>query len=248
MTVLTDSMHSLSSSPEWFVTDGREVVGPVPTQKLVRGVAQGIVRDDCSIWQKRWSGWRPLGAVREVATLRAAQAERGAGWVPPPAWSPKVFERARLSRAITGFSRACDSGEVAVMALSAAAAATGATVGLVHRPRKLLGGLETRGAIGMPAWPLLGRKIDGTDPAMIAARMGARLIRMPLRTGAGRATAGRLSSVRSPLRGVVLAPIYANQRLAAVLELGHLHHAFRESDLAVLRDVAKAASLAMARR
>ena len=236
------------SSPEWFVTDGREVVGPLPTQKLLRGVAQGIVRDEHSIWQQAWSGWRPLSAVREVGTLRAVQQERGAGWIPSPAWSPKVAEGAKLSRALFGFSRALDVGEVAVLALQAAALATGASVGLVHRPRKLMGGLEARGAYGASAWSLLGTKISATDPAMVAARYGARLIRLPARTRVGQASLGRLSGVRAPLRGVVLAPIYAQNRLAAILELGHATHAFRHADLQVIRDVTRAASAQIASR
>lgn len=235
------------SSVEWFVTDGREVVGPLPTQKLVRGYAQGIVRADCSVWQAKWAGWRPVSAVREIASYRAASDERGAAWVPPPAWSPRVFERARLSRALAGVRRGQDAGEISVLALQAAALATGATVGLVHRPRRLVGGLEARGAVGMPAWPLLGRRIDATDPAIVAARMGARILRLPLRTSAGRATSSRLSG-RAPLRGVVLAPIYAHKRLAAIVELGHAQHEFRESDLEILREVTRVASMELGRR
>lgn len=240
--------RSSGSSPEWFVTDGREVVGPIPTQKLLRGVAQGIVRDEHSVWHDAWSGWRPLSAVREVGTLRSVQEERGTSWVPSPAWSPKVAEGARLSRALFGLSKASDVGEVALLALQAAAAATGACVGLVHRPRKLLGGLEARGAFGAAAWSQLGTKTSTTDPAMVAARFGTKLIRLPARTRAGQASLGRLSGVRAPLRGVVLAPIYAQNRLAAILELGHATHPFRQADLEVMRDVTRAASAQIAAR
>jgi hypothetical protein len=235
------------SGIEWFVTDGRETVGPIPTQKLLRGYAQGIVTERCSVWQKEWSEWRSISAVREIATLRSARSERGEGWVPPPAWSPRVFERARISRSLSTLKRGSDVGEVLVLALAAAAGATGATAGLAHRPRKLLGGLEARGAVGAGAWSLLGQKIDATDPAIVAARLGAKILRLPLRSSAGRATSSRLAS-RAPLRGVVLAPIYAHQRLAAVLELGHADHAFRESDLDVIRGVVSAAGAEMSRR
>jgi GAF domain-containing protein len=206
---------SSGEPPAWFVTNGSDVVGPVPTQRLLRGVAQGIVRDEYSVWQKAWSFWRPLSAVR----------------------------------AIGGFSRAVDAGEVTVLALQAAAAATGASIGLVHRTRKVLGGLEARGAFGMSAWSLLGTQISSTDPAMVAARFGPRLIRLPAKTRVGRASLSRLGeNGQAPLRGIVLAPIYANNRLAAILELGHARHAFRQSDLEVLRQVTRAASAQMGSR
>src|SRR6185295_3348046 len=55
--------------PLWYVTNGEVTVGPVVTNLLKRGVAEGAIPEACSV--RRTDGpWRSLDTVREVAALQ----------------------------------------------------------------------------------------------------------------------------------------------------------------------------------
>jgi hypothetical protein len=228
---------------EWYVSDGARVVGPVATQKLLVHAARGAIDPSHVVCERTWGFWKPLREVREFRAMKEAQAARGGAWIPPPAWSPRHAERVRIARALSPLDVASDRDEVLHLALTAAAKSTGATVGLVHKPRGVAGPLDTRAAIGEAIHNRLGERVASIDPAMFAARsLGPIVIPVPETSRAGIASTLRLSRGYAPLRGVALFPIYANRQLAAIVELGKEHHGFRAADIQTLKSVANFAA------
>src|SRR6187551_1961340 len=59
--------------PNWYVTNGNAVVGPVNTNLLLRGIDVGRVARDCYVAQYSWSNWREQNQIREIRSLRRWQ-------------------------------------------------------------------------------------------------------------------------------------------------------------------------------
>jgi len=232
---------------DWYVTNGERWVGPVDTRVLLRGVATGDVSRECMVWRRAWSGWRPLSRVRELHVLERTRASRGAQWTPTERWSPAPNHAAQLAKAGTLIASATDEREVVTLALSALVTEMRATGGLAHRPKGTLGPLVTSVARGAALTARLGDEVRPDDSAIRAARFGATIIDKPAHSRRGVATLERTEALPESVRGVALAPIYANARLIAVLEVAKTDHAFRANDGALLRAVMRAAAAKITR-
>jgi GAF domain-containing protein len=204
----------------WYVSNGEAVVGPVSLELLLRGVAHGRVPPDCMVRARTWGDWRALASLREISR--------------PPSTTHVDVD--------TPLEPALDSAEVVLFALWTAVRATHAAVGLGHRAGAPLGPLTTRYCHGASLDARLGDSIPANDAALRAARMGCTVVRRPLGNAAGAAACRRLDGAGKPLRGVAWLPIHHRGRLFALLELGRTDHAFRQSDVDVLRALGRAAS------
>jgi hypothetical protein len=221
-------MERLSRSPRhendaWYVTNGSLVVGPVGTDLLLRGVLSRRVPDDCMVKQPAWTEWRGLRQIREVARLR-----RSAQWERDTANVPAAARELLRSPA--------DLGEGLLVALEAAAALTGAEVGLAHRLRALW--FVTSAARGSALLGELGQVVRACDPALEAARAGYVLGGAPGGGVAERAIACRLGI--EPGGGVLMAPLLQGGQLLAMVELGRRDHPFRQEDGEKLESVLQA--------
>jgi hypothetical protein len=204
----------------WYVTNGHQVVGPVGTDLLLRGVLARRVTDDCMVKQPAWTSWRGLRQIREIARL-----ERPAEWDREAAAVPRAARELLRSPA--------DLGEGLLVALEVAASATGAEVGLAHRRRALW--FVTSVARGSAVLGELGQVVRSCDPALEAARAGYVVGGAPGGGAAERAIACRLGVESGG--GVLMAPFLQGGRLLAVIELGRCDHAFRREDSEKLEDL-----------
>jgi GAF domain-containing protein len=75
----------------------------------------------------------------------------------------------------------------------------------------------------------LGEVLPGTDPSYLLALRGKGLCGSPYHGLTERLVAERLQH-DAPLQSVAMAPIIANGRLVALLELGRTGHVFRVDD------------------
>ncbi len=233
------------AGPEWYVTNGERVVGPIATGALVHGIATGVVGESCLAWHSGFPGWRPLDTVREVRALVGARAARGEDWVPSETWKPGGGPQAAVSRASLWMDDASDEDEVVTLALQAMVLETRATVGYAHRPLKPLGSLETRAVFGEGGFEQLGGEVVADDAAIRVARRGVALFDVAAKaTHLSRTMGSRLSD--TTLRGLALAPIYLGGKLVAVIEIAKRGRPFRNADTTWMRAVAQAAARRMA--
>jgi hypothetical protein len=146
-----------------------------------------------------------------------------------------------FQQAAAGIARAADEREVLLLLLHGAAAATRATLGLVHAVRAPVqlpvtsyetGGLDES----------LGQVVSPHDPTYALARAGQRLLGAPEDGIAERAVARRLGDEQ--LAGVVMVPLTPGTQLVAMLELGRPDRNFRVDDADAL---SRLATLAVAR-
>jgi hypothetical protein len=225
---------STKASPAiWYVSNGHNVVGPVATELLLRGVAHRRIPNDCMVRQESWSFWRGLHEIREISRLTRA-----------PLWAPVLqieadpradAEKARLSELV---ARSQDLGESLLYALHAAVKLTGAGSGLAHRMRQPMIGLVTSAALGPDLGESLGELLRPGDPALLLAREGKSLFGAPGGGLAERATASRLG-VEAEGGGVAMVPILQGSELIGMIELGRLDHRFRGDDLGAAEEVAR---------
>lgn len=220
-------------APNWYVTDGRAVVGPVHTQLLLRGVAHGRVHRECYVAQHSWSNWREQNCIREIRSLRRWQFSktRQPGIEPvkqamrAPRLDPSALESIQHDDALL-----CRALELAVHA-------TRASVGVVHQPRPPHIGLVTSWAYGAGMGLNLGEVVPWHDDARVVAGGDRAVLGEPDRDSWARCSARRLTtSINSRVSGVALVAVsFGNAR--GLLELGRYDHAFRQSDVAVLEDL-----------
>jgi hypothetical protein len=227
--------------PNWYVTNGAAVVGPVNTSLLLRGVFHGRVREECFVAQHAWSNWREQGAVREIAALRRCR-ENTLG----VAQADPIRHALRAPRLDTeAIVQQVDDDALVRQALKLAVMATQANVGVVHRPRPPHVGLVTSWAQGPGMGINLGEVVPWNDDARIVASKDAALLGDPERDVWARSSARRLSSGLTRVHGVALVSVrFGNAR--GLIELGRYDHQFRKSDLAVLEDVQSSVSLRLA--
>jgi hypothetical protein len=223
------------NSPEWLVSNGTTTVGPVETELLLRGVMHGRVPNHALVREVGWQAWRQLGQIREVCALRR-MLDRSL---------EQDLTLRNLRDSTQAVAEATDPGEVLLIALHAAAHATSATVGLLHRIREPLF-LPTTSCVFEGSIEVLGRVLPWFDPAFTLARSG-KLVLGPAHAGAAlRAVSLRLAD-GSPLCGVAMLPISVGGVLCAMLELGKSDHPFRASDAAELEEFAIKVGLELGR-
>jgi hypothetical protein len=221
--------HEEAGPARWYVTNGEEVVGPVDTDLLLRGITSRRIPNDCMVIEERWGSWRALDQIRELARISrpfswaAHEGELGPG-IPH-----ELVDRAR------------DAGEALLFAMHAAVQATRASAGLVHRARDPFVGLVTSSARGPGVDEQLGQVVPRLDPALDLARAGEiRLGSVESGEPWARAIARRFSACPGARKGVAMAPVFDGGRLLAVIELARADHGFRADDAAVLRKIVDA--------
>lgn len=224
--------------PNWYVTNGDNVVGPVNTSLLLRGVFHGRVREECYIAQHAWSNWREQTEVREIAALNRCREETDETVQADP-----IRQALRAPRVDTEALDLIADGEALVrQALKLAVTATQANVGIVHRPRLPHIGLVTSWAQGPGMGLNLGEVVSWNDDARIVASKDDALLGDPEHDVWARASARRLSSGLQRVHGVAIVSVRFGQ-LRGLIELGRYDHQFRKSDLAVLEDVQSSVSI-----
>jgi hypothetical protein len=108
----------------------------------------------------------------------------------------------------------------AVTLLAAAVARCQADAALVHGA--LAEGATVVCSHGPRMFELLGDKLHGTDPVLIAARRGVVLFAEPMPGIGGRATKTRLSRLGARVEAAFMVPVLVDGRLLALIELGRL--------------------------
>jgi hypothetical protein len=224
--------------PNWYVTNGDAVIGPVNTNLLLRGVFHGRVREECYIAQHAWSNWREQTEVREIAALqRCCEESQGTPHCDP------IRTALRAPRVDTEALDMIIDGEALVrQALKLAVTATQANVGIVHRPRMPHVGLVTSWAHGPGMGLNLGEVVPWNDDARVVASRDDAMLGDPEYDVWARASARRLSSGLQRVHGVAVVSVRFGP-LRGLIELGRYDHQFRKSDLAVLEDVQSSVSL-----
>lgn len=219
-------------TPNWYVTNGNAIVGPVNTNLLLRGISFGKVHDECFIAQYSWSNWREQKYIREVRSLRR--------WQHSQKFSPEIEpikQAMRAPRFDGSILEAIERGDaVLTKALELAIVTTKASVGLVHQPRPPHVGLVTSWAHGPGMGVNLGDVVPWHDEARSVASERA-LVGHPDRDLWARASARRLSTrINRRVTGVALVAVSFGSA-QGMIELGRYDHCFRQSDIAVLEDL-----------
>jgi hypothetical protein len=224
--------------PNWYVTNGEKVVGPVSGNLLLRGILHGRISRDCYVAQHRWSNWRAQGEIREIASLRRWQ--RAARILPEVEPLRQALKPPHVDTSALELIHQRES--LVARALELALSSTQANVGIVHRPRPPHVGLVTSWAKGPGMALNLGEVVPWHDDARIVACEDRALLGRPEQDGWARSSARRLSTGSTRVAGVALLSV---EILGArgLIELGRYDHPFRANDLPLLEDVRDSISL-----
>jgi hypothetical protein len=219
--------------PNWYVTNGNAVIGPVDTHLLLRGIAHGRVNRECYVAQHSWSNWREQKQIREIRSLRRWQySQKQSPGIEPvkQAMRGPRFDGSALDGVNSGHA-------VLTKALEMAIQSTRASVGVVHQPKSPHVGLVTSWVHGPGMGVNLGEVVPWHDDARVVAGEDHAIIGHPDQDDWARASARRLStSVNRRVTGVALVSVdFGGAR--GLIELGRYDHTFRQSDIAVLEDL-----------
>ncbi|MCU0692890.1 MAG: DUF4339 domain-containing protein, partial [Polyangiaceae bacterium] len=157
----------------YFVTDGDATVGPVDGDLLVRGIHAGKVPLEALVWCAPWERWRPVAEFAADIGVLPTQDDAKAN-----SKLARVSDLAPLQLPTTEAQRQAlaDSGDLNAalsMLLKTCAALTGADCGWVHVYSRQAGGaMLTLDGVGPRAAFGVGRTIDPSDQALLAAREG----------------------------------------------------------------------------
>ena len=238
MTQLSESTDTARApfggeGPNWYVTNGQKVVGPVDTSLLLRGINHGRVARECYVAQHNWSNWREQNYVREIRSLRRWQhSQKSVPGIEP------VKQALRGPRVdVSPLERAACEDSVLTRALELAIQATKASVGIMHQPKPPHIGLVTSFAHGPGMGVNLGEVVPWHDEARAVASTERAQLGNPEQDGWARASARRLSNrINRRVSGVALVSIsFGGSR--GLLELGRYDHTFRQADVNVLNEL-----------
>ncbi len=204
--------------PLWFVTNGDVTVGPVLTQLLKRGVAEGVVPDYCHV-SPPGGTWRAVETVREVAALQRPVGAPVAVYRPEPLHD--ITQPAVPIR---------DEDEVCYQGTRLAMLVTGAESGMFHFRERASRLFITRCVLGPVSDERLNEELPPTDLLLHSARMGQPIFGPPYGP-AEDALALRFASTRGGVGGAAMIPIFIGHSLRALLEVSRPGHAFRREDL-----------------
>jgi hypothetical protein len=202
-------------SPRWLVRTGDTVVGPVPTELLVRGVSEGKVPRGSWVRHERSLEWRRLEQVRELSSA-AVSADSGP-----------------LSGCVRDLAAARDEGEVFLFLMHGAVAATGSGLGVLHRTRAASTPLVTSCVLGLSD-ERLGQIVTADDPLLRMARSGDCVHGDPADGFLQQMIAERLAP-NAELAAVIMVPVFYGTELVAMLELGRADHGYRQGDVEALQ-------------
>jgi hypothetical protein len=235
MSSLSDRISSSpwKELPNWYVTNGSRVVGPVNTNLLLRGIAHGRVNRECHVAQHSWSNWREQNYIREIRSLRRWQfSQRQRPEIEP------IKQAMRAPRFDDSALEGLGAGDALfTKALEMAVQATRASVGIVHQPRPPHVGLVTSWAYGPGMGLNLGEVVPWYDEARVVASDDRAMLGQPDQDDWARSSARRLSNgLNRRVSGVALVSVnFGSAR--GLIELGRYDHGFRQSDVAVLEDL-----------
>jgi hypothetical protein len=219
--------------PNWYVTNGDAVVGPVNTHLLLRGVAHGRVHGECYVAQYSWSNWREQKHIREIRSLRRWQhSKKHQPDIEPVKQAMRAprFDQSPLENIVGGDA-------LFTKALSMAIQTTRASVGVVHQSKPPHIGLVTSWVHGPGMGVNLGEVVPWHDDARIVASRDRAVLGHPEQDVWARASARRLSTrVNRRVTGVALVSLDIGGA-RGLIELGRYDHCFRQSDMAVLEDL-----------
>jgi hypothetical protein len=222
--------------PNWYVTNGQAVVGPVNTRLLLRGISAGRVERQCYVAQYSWSNWREQNYIREIRSLRRWQHSQKT--VPGIEPIQQALRPQRVDESV--LERVGDEDRVLSRALELAMQTTKANVGIMHQPKPPHIGLVTSFAHGPGMGINLGEVVPWHDDARVVASSDRAQLGTPEHDAWARSSARRLSNrINRRVSGVALVSIsFGNCR--GLLELGRYDHTFRQSDINVLEDLSRA--------
>ena len=207
----------------WYVKNGETVVGPVDTERLLKGVLSKRIPHDCMVTQSTWSAWRSIQQVREVAAVMKEPRfrRRATFWAPSHrSDGPARSGRGRSPRAQSARRRAVDAGYRRAGAPHPRAfRRSGDLVGARRDMDERLGEVLSARTIRRSRWQ--------PRAAFWLARPDGRCSRT-------RHCATALVRGHS-LGGVAMVPVFDGGKLLAMIELGRHDHPFRLSDRARLR-------------
>lgn len=204
----------------WYLARGEQIVGPVRTELLLRGVSSGRLPEDVLVARECWSSWRELHRIREVSDYFKSQQE------PLTARSP-------AGASIEDFREARDPDDCFRIALQLAAAGCSAHAGLVHRSLPPHIGLVTTHSYSLALKDALAEVVPWFDETRDAAMAGAVMLGCVGPHAWARATARRLYT-GVPLEGLAVVPVRHHAGQQSLIELGRFDHSFRVSDEAKL--------------
>jgi hypothetical protein len=207
--------------PNWYVTNGQAVVGPVNTNLLLSGISAGKVDRECYVAQYSWSNWREQNYIREIRSLRRWQhSQKTVPGIEPikQALRPLRFDGSALERI------PCED-TVLSRALELAIQSTKANVGIMHQPKPPHVGLVTSFSYGPGMGINLGEVVPWHDDARAVAASDRAHLGTPEQDAWARASVALVSISFGGSRGL--------------LELGRYDHTFRQSDIAVLEDLSR---------
>lgn len=216
--------------PLWLVTNGEITVGPVNTDRLVRGVLARKVPETCWVRPSLERGWRPLDEVREVRAI--------AGCAHPA--RPQTRADVQTLEALLGLSD--EPNDALLLSLELAKKKLGASVAMLHCFEGSRGSMVTRFASGLGADARIGARVSSSDSLVNVARTGRGALGEPSTEHAFQDAANRLGGDAGAVHGVGMVPIVRSSRVLAMLEVGRADHAFRAADFLALRDVSRRAS------
>jgi hypothetical protein len=248
MSQLSDRTDSARATPwrelpNWYVTNGSAVIGPVNTNLLLRGISFGRVTRECYIAQHSWSSWREQNHIREIRSLRRWQHSQKV--VPGIEPIKQAMRQPRLDA--SALERVAEEDRVLSRALELAIVTTKASVGVMHQPKPPHIGLVTSYAHGPGMGTNLGDVVPWHDEARAVAVGDRALLGDPERDPWARASARRLSNrINRRVSGVALVSVsFGGSR--GMLELGRYDHTFRQSDIDVLEDLSRSIVLRLDR-
>jgi hypothetical protein len=211
----------------WYLTNGRNVIGPVNTDLLLRGISQGRVPIDTYVAQSTWALWRPIDQIREVRALYK---------------KPVTDEVGRPLAETFPFAGITDDDQLLKQALKLAVEQTHADVGVVHQDMAPHFGLVTSHAYGRGMNTALARVLPWWDPAREAAQQDKVLLSPSNKHDWSKAATMRLSN-GGPVQAVALVPVKVAKGHRTLIELGSFRHSFRNEDAALLGKLSDAVSM-----
>jgi hypothetical protein len=125
-----------------------------------------------------------------------------------------------------------------LLTLSTAVAGASAHMGVVHRYHRDLKTAVTTFAQGNGAERLLGVRLRGSDPSLLAAHAGTTVLGEPTFGDAGRAIAARFLQAGTAPLGVAMVPIRLFDTLVAMIELAQTHRPFTAREISRVEDIA----------